>query len=434
METSNQSARLSAIHLLRSGKKPQEVADELGRSLAWVYKWQARFNTEGWSGVKARSRAPKRRPKRLPDRVRQAVRAARSELEAEAEQPGNLSYIGAHAVQARLRQKRVRPLPSISSIERELRRAGMTQRQEPQKLPEIQYPHLSPSQPGQLVQVDIQPHYLKGGSSIACFNALDVVSRYPSGQQFSQKRSQEALAFVTQVWQEIGLADYTQFDNESCFGGGFTHPYVLGRVLRLALYVGTQPVFSPFYHPKSNGFVERFHRDYDRHVWLAHELPNLAAVRQHSPTFFQAYRRSRHHSALDGRSPAQVHQLGPQRCLPVDFKLPKKLPVTAGQAHFMRKVDQHGCIRILNVDWSVPGANPDDGVWATLTIRQAGAKLSVYNAAPDVRNRRRLAVHPFPLNEPVAQLLPQFRRPPSRQAGLWRRTAQTVFGWISTMF
>jgi len=34
------------------------------------------------------------------------------------------------------------------------------------------------------------------------------------------------------------LPDYTQVDNESCFSGGFTHPGVLGKVLRLGLMVG----------------------------------------------------------------------------------------------------------------------------------------------------------------------------------------------------
>ncbi len=433
MDDQDQADRINAIHLLRSGQAPQAVAQELGRSLAWTYKWWGRYRREGWAGVKAQSRARKHPPPRLPERVLNAIRAARSELEAEAEQPGNLSYIGAHAVQGRLRQQRLRPLPSISSIERELRRAGMT-RPKPSEPLEICYPHLRPQHPGRLIQVDIQPHYLPGGGCVSCFNALDVVSRYPTGQQYLNKRAQEAGSFLLQVWQELGVPDYTQVDNESCFSGGFTHPYVLGQVVRLALLVGTQLVFSPFYHPESNGGVERFHQDYTRHVWQAHELPDLSAVRRHSPGFFETYRDSRHHSALQGRSPRECHTQARRHILPAELKVPRPVPLTAGQVHFIRAVDQQGCVRILNVDWPVPPAQPGDGVWVTLTLAMTAAYMRVYDDAPDAAARRCLVRHPFPLKEPVVALQAQFRRTPAPRSAWWQRTAQALVGWISTMF
>lgn len=86
---------------------------------------------------------------------------------------------------------------------------------------------------------------------MACFNAIDVVSRYPTGNAYEQRRSQAAATFLIQVWQAIGIPHYTQVDNEGCFNGGATHPYVLGRVVRLALQVGTELLFSPVYHPRS---------------------------------------------------------------------------------------------------------------------------------------------------------------------------------------
>lgn len=434
MEAQDQADRIKAVHLLRSGQTPQAVAQELGRSLAWTYKWWARYRQEGWAGVKARSRAPRRVWGRLPERVLSAIRTARSELEAEAGQPGNLTYIGAHAVQARLRQQRLRPLPSISSIERELRRAGMTRPKPPEKPPEVCYPHLRPQRPGQLIQADIQPHYLPGGGLVSCFNALDVVSRYPTGQQYLSKRSQEACSFLLQVWRELGVPDYTQVDNESCFSGGFTHPHVLGQVVRLALFVGTQLVFSPFYHPKSNGGVERFHQDYTRNVWRIFELPDLSAVQRHSPAFFELYRNSCHHSVLQGRSPQECHATALRYDLPAGFQLPKPLPLTTGQVHFIRLVDEQGCIRVLNVDWPIPLAQPGDGVWATLTLTTAQADLRVFDGAPDATSRRCLVRHPFPLKDPVVPLLIQFRRAPLTKSGVWQRTAQAVVGWISTMF
>jgi hypothetical protein len=78
------------------------------------------------------------------------------------------------------------------------------------------------------------PHFLKGGERVTCFNAIDASSRYPTGATYTQRRSKEAEEFLIRAWQEFGIPKYTQVDNEGCFSGGFNHPYVLGKVVRLA--------------------------------------------------------------------------------------------------------------------------------------------------------------------------------------------------------
>lgn len=439
MNETEYALRKTAIHLLRSGKSPAEVAQELCRSLAWVYKWRTRFFAEqDWQALNDKPHAPKHRPKKLPEAVRQAIREARSELEAEADEPGKLSYIGAHAVQARLRQKKISPLPSITSIERELRSAQMTRLRKPSEAPEICYPRLQPKQPLELIQVDIVPHYLPGGPCVSCFNAIDVVSHFPTGQPSLTKRSVDAVNFLLHVWREIGIPEYTQVDNESCFSGGFTHPGVLGKVMRLALLVGTQLVFSPVRHPESNGTIERFHQDYSKNVWDKIELPDFQAVQQHSPAFFEAYRHSEHHSALNGHCPADLHPARLTSALPEDFCLPGRLPLTVGQVHFIRRVSQEGKVRILNLDWEVPLAQPDEGVWATLEFTCQGATLRIFEAAPDVIERAFLAEYNFPLKEEVQPLAEMFQCPvPLMEYSLFRtvvdRAVDSFFSLISTM-
>jgi len=426
VSTQGYSARCAAIHLLRSGCSSQEVAEELSHSRSWVYKWRTRFQREGWIGLHDRSRTPHRQPTRHSDSIRQAIRRVRSELEAEAEQPDQLSYIGARAIQSRLRHEKHSRIPSITSIERELHAAGMTRPQRSPPPDKDVYPHLQPQQARQLVQVDIYPRYLQGGQAIACFNAIDVVSRYPTGMQYIRRRSKEAADFLVHTWQTVGIPTYTQLDNEGCFSGGATHPYVLGKVVKLALLVGTQPVFSPFYHPASNGFVERFHQDYGHEVWQKIHLANIEAVRKHSLPFFQRYRNSEHHTALLGRSPAEVHTSGASVELPSDFRIPKSLPLTEGQVHFMRQVDQTRHVKILNVLWMVPEASPGQGVWATLELRQSGAKLRVFDAAPDAPQRRCLVIHTFPLKEPVMPVASQFQRPCRTPAKRWGAPLQAI--------
>lgn len=391
--------RKSAIHLLRAGQRVKAVADELGRTPRWVRKCRKRYQTEGWDGLKERSRRPHHFARQTTEANKQAIRKARSELEAEAEEGQGLKYIGGQAIRTRLKEAGIQPLPSIPTIERVIRAAGMTRPYQRPKQPEIHYPHLKVKQPQTLIQADIVPHYLKGGQRVACFNAIDVASRYPTGQAYAQRRSKDAATFLIHVWKKLGVSKYTQVDNEGCFSGGFTHPYVLGKVVRLALQAGTELVFSPVRHPQSNGFVERFHQDYDKHVWEDTYLSNIPEVQAQGQQFFSLYRQ-RPHRRLDEQTPSAVHQT-PAR-LPDGLQpSTQKRPLFEGQVHFMRKVLTDKTISVLNVAWSVPTAKPDQGVWATLVIKKSGAKLIIFDAAPDAPTRKQLAAYPFKLSEPV---------------------------------
>lgn len=150
--------------------------------------------------------------------------------------------------------------------------------------------------------------------------------------------------------------------------------------------------------------MERFHRGYSDFVWKKEHLENLAAVRQRSALFFPNYRRSHHHSALNGKSPQEIHRTFPVRKLRFGFSPPNTLPVTAGQVHFLQAVDEKRVVSILNKHWSAGLGSPEQGVWATLFLKPSGATLKIYDAAPDARKRRCLAVHLFQLKEPIFPL------------------------------
>ena len=396
-----QAEREKAVHLKRLGHTNGEVAAELGRSPQWVGKWWRAYQASGWAGVAEASRAPHRHGRRLKPAIRKAVQRARSELEAEAAQGIGLKYIGGRAIRTRLKRRKIKPLPSVRSIERILQEAEMTRPKE--NKPRSEYPRLQPNQAHQLCQVDHMPHFLQGGQKVLCFNAIDVVSRYPTGQVFTTRRASDARAFLIHVWQTLGIARYTQVDNEACFSGGFTHPYVLGQCVRLALLVGTELLFSPVRHPQSNGTVERFHQDYEAHVLQDTYLADVEAVQAQADPFFELYRHSEHHCALREQTPTQVHQQPTApRLLEANFSPPEgKLPLYAGRLHFMRRVQPNGTVSVLNVDWPLPDPQSEKGVWVTLELSPETATLAIYDAAPDRPTRTCLATYPFPLQEPV---------------------------------
>ena len=172
-------------------------------------------------------------------------------------------------------------------------------------------------------------------------------------------------------------------------------------LVRLALAVGTEALFSPVRHPESNGYVERFHQEYNRHVWDDTYLADLAAVQRESAHFFPLYCASGHHAALHGHTPQEVHGQPTYR-LPADFTLPAtRWPLYEGRVHFIRQVLADNTVSVLNVRWAVPNPEPLQGVWVTIELRTAGATLAIYDAAPDVRTRRCLATYPFPVKEPI---------------------------------
>ena len=394
--------RKLAIMQLKQGKTVSEVASNLGRHKNWVCKWRKRFEEEGWQGLRSHSRTPQKHGRKLASEIRAAIIEARLEIEASAALGEGLKYIGGLAVRTKLKAKNVKPLPSVPTIERVLRETGLTKPKEQAQKEEIIYPHLQPTEPHQLCQVDIVPHFLTGGQRVACFNGLDVVSRYGTGQPFAQRRSQDAAAFLIHLWQTVGIAYYTQVDNEGCFSGGMTHSHVLGTVVRLALEVGAELVFSPVSHPESNGFVERFHQDYDRHVWEDTYLANLDEVQQQSDRFFGLYRQREDHSQLAGQSPHDHHYRLEPQLLAADFVMnDHKLPLREGRIHFIRRVQADGAVRVLNVNWAVPNPNFSRGVWVTIDFQPTGAMLSIYDAAPDVADRKCLTIYAFPLNETV---------------------------------
>lgn len=398
--------RKLAVMQLKQGRTIEEVAQSLNRSTGWVSKWQTRFEKSGWQGLKDLSRRPKKHGREIPAVLKRAICQARLELEAEAALGIGLKYRGGRAVRTRLKQNQVNPLPSLPTIERVLRQAGLTRPQEKLAHPVVTYPHLQVTDPHQLIQVDIVPHFLQGGQRIACFNSIDVASRYPTGHAYEQRRSQDAADFLIHTWQEIGIPRYTQVDNEGCFSGGATHPYVLGKVIRLALHVGTELLFSPCYHPESNGFVERFHQDYSQHVWQDTYLADLAAVNQQGKQFFAQYRQRQDHCRLAEQTPSQWHQQQPATLLVPDFQMPTdKMPLRAGRVHFMRQVSSAGAVRVLNVEWAVPHFNPLQGVWVTLELSPMAATLTIFDTAPDVAERKQLAAYPFPLKESVLPAL-----------------------------
>jgi len=74
--------------------------------------------------------------------------------------------------------------------------------------------------------------------------------------QHLDKTSRTTCVHLLKTWASLGLPYLQQFDNEGAFAGGYTHWHVLGQVVRLCLFCGVEPLFTPYYEPKRNYQIE----------------------------------------------------------------------------------------------------------------------------------------------------------------------------------
>src|SRR5579859_7173483 len=106
-------ARRQAVRRVMAGERAAEVAQALGRTERWVFKWLSRYDPadDGWA--QARSRAPEHVPSRSDPKVEALVLQVRARLAA---QPW--SQIGAPAIAWELAKLHLRMLPELRTIER----------------------------------------------------------------------------------------------------------------------------------------------------------------------------------------------------------------------------------------------------------------------------------------------------------------------------
>lgn len=356
--------RCRAIQWHQQGVAFRAILARLGRSRYWLAKWLRRFHAEGWPGLRARSRAPKRQP-RTPARVVAQVLAIRQALTTHRTRATRFAGIGAETIRLELERRRVRPVPSLRTIERLLQRHGAT-RLAPRRHHGGGEPYPAPrvARPGDLQQTDlVGPRYLRGPRGVTRFYSFHTVAVVGRGVATSQARHKSAEAFCTHLvhaWQWLGVPCVSQLDNEMAATGGGRYPTAFSLVMRLHLLVGVHLVFIPPGEPGRNAYVESFNALWQDRV-LGHPCADLAALRRMDHAFWRFYHVRKPHRALrtatDGTrypGPWLAQHRTHLRSLPAGFSLARyrdhtgrlSLPLARGRVSFIRRVDATGGIDV----------------------------------------------------------------------------------------
>ncbi len=408
-QITEQDLRREAIRRRLAGEQRCDICHDLKRSPRWFSKWWAEYQQNPTIDFANRSRAPQTLPNQTSHEIVQAVVFIRQTLEAAATTETRYGLIGPRAIQIQLERLHMEP-PSVATIQRILQLHDLTHPIGAGK-DAAYYPWLEAWAVNAIQATDIITRHLRGGEEIQNFHTIDHYSHAANLSQHTDKTSATTNAHLIATWSKLGLPQIQQFDNEGAFCGGHTHPRVIGQVVRLCLFCGLEPLFTPFYEPKRNHPIETFHSLWDKGFWSRQEFANCAHVRAEVPLFERWYHTVYQPPVLHGKTPAQMRRGVPLVRLDTDVRrlIPAgRLPITAGWMHFMRKVETTGDIEVLNETWSV--GQKWIGEYVRATIDTAEQVLTLWHKPDAESDWRLLNTRQFRLKESVQPLLPAFRR------------------------
>jgi putative transposase len=397
--------RRRAIRLTLQGHSRQAILARIGRSPAWLSKWLRRFDKLGWQGLRSRSRARLHHSARYSDHTRHLVVATRQRL-----RKRRVGLSGPQAIQDELRHSHlVKQVPSLATIKRILHDAHLIHHPQPPK--RGYFPQPRPCSTYVLHAMDWTARYLRGGAKLFVFHTVDVQTRALTQTLHTDKRGATVRAHALAAWQQLGLPDGLQLDNDAAFNGGYKVPRVFGAFVRLCLYLGIEPIFLPVGEPKRNSVVERLHGLWSQTFWRTHRFDRLAAVRRAAPQFRRFYAQRYHPPALQGATPSQAQQQVTRRRLSAEEvnELPSELPLTAGRVHFLRLVTTQGQITLLNESWTVGKRLAGQYVWATISTTRR--RLMIYHRQSERARVCLVKEFRYALHEQVVPLSVQFQRP-----------------------
>jgi len=350
------SLRQRAVRWKQAGHAVSWICQHLERSRDWFYKWWNRYLSEGASGLRDRSHAPRTNPGGWSGEIRLAILDIRDRLMRRHGPCERYRLAGAPTIQHELACLGYDPLPSLRTIERVLQKGDRTSpafRPQP-CVSSSTYPVRHATHSNQRHELDlIGPRFLKGSRRQWFFLVYRDTYDGAVYVEFQPKpRLETILAFAVRAWQQLGLPDTLQVDNSDVFGLT-SHPGSLSRFIRLMLLVGVGLTYIPEHEPWRNGAVENFNGWLQERL-LAIPLHSPSHVRRELMAMMDICFHEHIHPDLNFQTTSQIRKHVTVRTLPHNFRRHlHPLPVSIGRVTFIRRVRHSGRITILGAKFKV---------------------------------------------------------------------------------
>lgn len=272
---------------------------EHGISRKSFYELRKRARADGPAAVlEPRSRRPHSSPSTLTEEVKEQAVAVRAALEASGLDHGPIS------VHDKMRAMGLDPVPSVASLARTFRQAGVA-RLEPKKKPRSAWRRFVYPAPNACWQLDATEYVLAGGRKCVIFQLIDDHSRYAVASHVAWSETTEAaIAVFDKAVAAHGVPQRLLSDN-----GAALNPSRRGFVGQLVDHVsrlGVQAITGKPYKPTTQGKNERFHQTLFRYLDKQPLADTLTELQVQVDTFDDIYNTERPHQGLPGRVTPQM--------------------------------------------------------------------------------------------------------------------------------
>lgn len=184
--------------------------------------------------------------------------------------------------------------PSISTMNRILRRNSLLEQSEVKRLKDTEYPSYFYG----VQQMDlVGPKYLKGGFRFYFLNIIDTENHCAGVYPVADKSAKNVCASVIDFWRNYQMPDFLQMDNALSFRGSNRHPRGLGLLMRVALSNSVTPVFIPPAEPWRNGIIEKFNDNVIKYFYNTQRFKSFEHLKERAVGFSVFH--NKHH--LPGR-------------------------------------------------------------------------------------------------------------------------------------
>ena len=263
------------------------------------YAIRTRARTDGRAAaLEPRSRRPATSPTRITDEVKKQALDVRAALESSGLDHGPIS------VHDKMHKMGLDPVPSIASLARIFRAAGVA-RAEPKKKPRSAWRRFVYPAPNACWQVDATEYVLTRGRKCVIFQLIDDHSRYALASHVAwAETSDAAVAVFDKAVAAHGVPQRLLSDNSLALNP--TRRGVLGRLVVRAIELGVEPITGKPYKPTTQGKNERFHQTLFRYLDKQPLAGSLAELQEQVDAFDHIYNTERGHQGLPGRVTPQA--------------------------------------------------------------------------------------------------------------------------------
>lgn len=327
--TDKEQARRAFVELWWRGKtKVAAACRQFGISRQCGYRWLQRTRQEGCTRLKDRSH-----------RTKAAAQLRQRWLPRVLEQRRSAGQPGADQIRWHLEQRyRLGPWPSVRTISRWLRRAGLSKkrRRPAQRGPVLEWRRRAAQESNDVWTVDFKGWFCtRDGRRVCALTVRDLASRYVLLVRHMERTTEPRVrAVFARLFKRYGVPSAIRCDNGPPFGG--EGPYGWSTLAVWWVRLGIEVEHSRPACPQDNAEHEQMHGVLKRQT-ATPAAPTVVAQQRRFERWRNRYNRQRPHQSLGMHPPASMYGRSP--------RLPQLQTWTYPADYELKQANARGLIR-----------------------------------------------------------------------------------------